>query len=229
MPTAPRASAVACAHHQWLSLSRRRPTRLYDAGAINVDGSLTPGHGRARVPPPGPGAASVVIRGTGDIEDAEQETPMPYGASQVPEGMATRGPRRAIKRALDITLASCALIALAPFMAAAALAIRVTQGRPVLFRQERPGLEGRPFTILKFRSMSLATGPDGGMLPEAERLTRLGFWMRKTSFDELPELWNVLRGEMSIVGPRPLLMRYLPLAPLPWTLPVPCRWWPPWA
>ena len=119
--------------------------------------------------------------------------------------------RLALKRALDITLATCGLIALTPFMAAAAVAIRITIGEPVLFRQERPGLKGRPFTILKFRSMSSATGPDGELLPEAERLTRLGYWMRKTSFDELPELWNVLRGEMSVVGPRPLLMRYLPL------------------
>ena len=119
--------------------------------------------------------------------------------------------RWGLKRALDITLATCGLIALTPFMAAAAVAIRITIGEPVLFRQERPGLKGRPFTILKFRSMSSATGPDGELLPEAERLTWLGYWMRKTSFDELPELWNVLRGEMSVVGPRPLLMRYLPL------------------
>ena len=130
----------------------------------------------------------------------------------VPEaGMVGSRSPRLIKRALDIIFASCGLIAMAPFMAATAVAIRITQGKPVLFRQQRPSFKGRPFTIVKFRSMSSATGPDGALLPEAERLTRLGYWMRKTSFDELPELWNVLRGDMSVVGPRPLLMRYLPL------------------
>src|SRR5687767_6198704 len=83
-------------------------------------------------------------------------------------------------------------------------------GSPVLFRHVRPGLHGRPFTVLKFRSMSDASGPDGRLLPQDRRLTTLGVLIRRTSIDELPSLWNVLRGEMSIVGPRPLLMEYLP-------------------
>ncbi len=116
-----------------------------------------------------------------------------------------------VKRALDLVIATCALVVLAPLLAAIAIGIRTTLGEPALFRQQRPGLHGRPFTILKFRSMSSAIGSDGALLPEAERLTRLGYWLRRTSLDEVPELWNVVRGDMSLVGPRPLLMRYLPL------------------
>lgn len=136
--------------------------------------------------------------------------------SLVPEPGASsttsRRPRRAlvVKRLLDVTLSLCALIAAAPLLLLVAIAIRITMGSPVLFRQVRPGLHGSPFAILKFRSMSAATDEDGELLPETERLTRLGYWLRKTSFDELPELWNVVRGEMSLVGPRPLLMEYLP-------------------
>ncbi len=116
-----------------------------------------------------------------------------------------------VKRVLDVLVAGCGLIVLAPLLLAIAFAIRFTMGAPVLFRQERPGLQGRPFTILKFRSMTSARDAQGHFLPEELRLTRLGYWLRKTSFDEIPELWNVLVGEMSLVGPRPLLMRYLPL------------------
>src|SRR5205823_7360726 len=90
-----------------------------------------------------------------------------------------------------------------------ALVIRMTMGSPVLFRQKRPGLRGRPFLMYKFRTMRDARDGNGGLLPDAERLTGLGRFLRSTSLDELPELFNVLRGEMSLVGPRPLLMEYL--------------------
>jgi lipopolysaccharide/colanic/teichoic acid biosynthesis glycosyltransferase len=101
------------------------------------------------------------------------------------------------------------LVAFSPVLAFAALAIRLTMGRPVLYRQKRPGLNGEPFTILKFRTMSHARSADGRLLPDDQRVTRVGHWLRKSSVDELPELLNVLRGEMSLVGPRPLLMSYL--------------------
>ena len=110
---------------------------------------------------------------------------------------------RALKGALDRALAAAGLVVLAPVLAAVAAAVRLTLGRPVLFRQWRPGLHGRPFALVKFRTMREGTGPDG------ERLTRLGRVLRACSLDELPELWNVLRGEMSLVGPRPLLTHYL--------------------
>ncbi len=102
-------------------------------------------------------------------------------------------------------LAICALP-----MLLIALAIRMRLGSPVFYRQQRPGLHGQPFTLLKFRTMTDARGADGHLLPDAERLTRLGRFLRRTSLDELPELINVLRGEMSLVGPRPLLTEYLP-------------------
>jgi len=117
---------------------------------------------------------------------------------------------RAIKRAGDAGGAVVGLVLAAPAMAVAALLIRLTMGSPVLFRQQRPGRHGRPFTLLKFRTMTEAVGPDGEPLPDATRLTPLGYSLRKFSIDELPQLWNVLRGEMSLVGPRPLLMEYLP-------------------
>lgn len=115
------------------------------------------------------------------------------------------------KRVLDVTLALLGLIVLSPVLAAVALAVRVTMGRPVLFRQVRPGLHGRPFALVKFRTMKDALAADGAPLPDARRLTPLGGFLRRTSLDELPELWNVLRGDMSLVGPRPLLMEYVPL------------------
>jgi len=120
------------------------------------------------------------------------------------------GWRLAVKRASDRTAAAVGLALAAPVLAAAALAIRASLGSPVLFRQERPGLGGRPFRVVKFRTMREATGPDGAPLPDSERLTALGRFLRSTSIDELPQLWNVLRGDLSLVGPRPLLVRYLP-------------------
>ena len=101
------------------------------------------------------------------------------------------------------------LILLSPVLAGLALAVRRRLGSPVLFRQVRPGLHGEPFEMVKFRTMTDARGPDGALLPDAERLTPFGQFLRSTSLDELPELWNVVKGDMSLVGPRPLLMRYL--------------------
>ena len=118
----------------------------------------------------------------------------------------------ALKRALDVVGAGVGLVVLAPVAAAVALAVRVSMGPGVLFRQVRPGLHGRPFTLYKFRTMRAETaGPSGAPLPDADRLTRVGRFIRSTSLDELPELVNVLRGEMSLVGPRPLLVEYLEL------------------
>ena len=113
------------------------------------------------------------------------------------------------KRALDIVLSLVLLLLLFPLLLGLALAVRVKLGSPVLFRQRRPGLGGRIFTVVKFRSMRDATDRDGNPLPDSERLTEFGKRLRASSLDELPELWNVLRGEMSLVGPRPLLVEYL--------------------
>lgn len=115
------------------------------------------------------------------------------------------------KRLFDIFVAAAALVALSPVLAVLAVQVARKMGRPVLFVQVRPGKDAKPFRMLKFRTMRDAVGPDGTPLPDAERLTPLGAWLRATSLDELPELWNVLRGDMSLVGPRPLLMEYLPL------------------
>lgn len=114
------------------------------------------------------------------------------------------------KRGMDLAIAVPAAIVSLPVQAAVALAIRLRMGSPVLFRQERPGLHGAPFTMVKFRTM-LAPDPERGLVDDAERLTGLGRLLRATSLDELPSLWNVIRGDMSLVGPRPLLTRYLPL------------------
>lgn len=114
-----------------------------------------------------------------------------------------------LKRALDVVGAATGLVATAPVMAVVAAAVRVDLGSPVLFRQQRPGLGGAPFQMMKFRTMRDAVDSSGRALPDGERLTRLGKLLRATSLDELPELWNVLRGDMSLVGPRPLLMQYL--------------------
>lgn len=113
------------------------------------------------------------------------------------------------KRSFDVAVAGAALVVLAPVLAAVAVAVRIGLGSPVLFRQPRPGLHGEVFTLTKFRTMRDAVDPDGTPLADAQRLTRLGRWLRATSLDELPELTHVVRGEMSLVGPRPLLVDYL--------------------
>lgn len=116
-----------------------------------------------------------------------------------------------MKRAFDVMVALVVGILFLPVMAVLALLIRINMGSPVIFRQTRPGLHGVPFGMVKFRTMRDAHDADGKPLSDAERITRLGQMLRSTSLDELPELWNVLKGEMSLVGPRPLLMEYLPL------------------
>jgi len=116
-----------------------------------------------------------------------------------------------MNRVFDIVVALLALVTLAPVILALALVVRWRLGSPVLFRSVRPGLHGKPFEMVKFRSMTDARAPDGTLLSDAERLTQWGRFMRTSSLDELPELWNVLKGDMSVVGPRPLLMEYLPL------------------
>ena len=115
-----------------------------------------------------------------------------------------------LKRLFDITAAFAGLILLSPVMTIIGLLVAVFLGRPVFFRQQRPGLKSEPFTLWKFRTMKESAGPGGTLLPDSERVTPFGHLLRSTSLDELPELINVLRGEMSFVGPRPLLVRYLP-------------------
>jgi lipopolysaccharide/colanic/teichoic acid biosynthesis glycosyltransferase len=114
-----------------------------------------------------------------------------------------------VKRTLDLVAAMAGMIFLAPVFAAVALAVRITMGGPVLFKRQRPGRNGRLFTFFKFRTMETAVDAHGHLLPDAQRLTRLGKFLRSSSLDEIPQLWNVLRGEMSMVGPRPLLVAYL--------------------
>jgi lipopolysaccharide/colanic/teichoic acid biosynthesis glycosyltransferase len=114
------------------------------------------------------------------------------------------------KRALDVGVSAAVLVAAAPVVAACAVGIRATMGSPVMFRQVRPGRGERLFELLKLRTMRDAMDSRGEPLPDAARLTRMGEVMRRTSLDELPQLWNVLRGDMSLVGPRPLLVEYLP-------------------
>jgi len=115
------------------------------------------------------------------------------------------------KRLFDFTLSFLALIIFSPIILATAILVRVFLGSPILFTQQRPGYKGRPFFIYKFRSMKHGFSEDGNSLTDSERLTRFGHLLRSLSLDELPELFNILRGEMSFVGPRPLLMEYLPL------------------
>lgn len=116
-----------------------------------------------------------------------------------------------MKRFVDILLSLLLLIVLAPVLLIISIAVLVYIGSPVFFRQSRPGLHATPFEMLKFRTMTSEVNSDGELLSDADRLTRFGRLLRKTSLDELPELWNVLKGEMSLVGPRPLLMEYVPL------------------
>ena len=125
-------------------------------------------------------------------------------------GKRTTGYDR-VKRGVDVLLAGVALVLSSPLLAVIAWKVRRKLGAPVLFRQRRPGLHGRPFTLYKFRTMTDARDAHGDPLPDEQRLTRFGRWLRSTSLDELPELFNVLRGDMSLVGPRPLLEEYLEL------------------
>lgn len=115
------------------------------------------------------------------------------------------------KRLLDIVISVAALLAVLPLLAILALSVQAMLGRPAIFRQVRPGLRGEPFEMIKFRTMTSDVGADGALLPDAQRLTGFGKFLRSTSLDELPGLWSVLKGDMSLVGPRPLLMHYLPL------------------
>lgn len=123
--------------------------------------------------------------------------------------MKQTGWRLLCKRAFDVTVAGSALVAFSPILAGTALLVRTTMGSPVLFRQKRPGKGGRPFYVYKFRTMTDERDAAGNLLPDEQRLTRLGKFIRSTSLDELPQLLNVLKGDMSLVGPRPLLMQYL--------------------
>ena len=116
-----------------------------------------------------------------------------------------------IKRTLDIIISFALLVSFFPLLCLVAVLVKVTMGSPALFRQERPGLKGVPFKMYKFRTMKDSCDGNGKLLSDAERLTPFGQWLRSTSLDELPELWNVIRGEMSLVGPRPLLVEYLNL------------------
>lgn len=116
-----------------------------------------------------------------------------------------------IKRSFDVVAASFALVLLLPVIAVVSLLIHRKLGSPVFFRQTRPGKNSKPFQMVKFRTMLDATDKDGNPLPDNQRMTPFGHFLRSTSLDELPELWNVLKGDMSLVGPRPLLMEYLPL------------------
>ncbi len=114
-----------------------------------------------------------------------------------------------VKRTIDVVGSTLGLLLLSPLMAVVATLVAVRLGRPVLFHQRRPGRHGHLFTLIKFRTMTGEQSPEGHLLPDADRLTTLGKFLRSTSLDELPELWNVLRGDMSLVGPRPLMESYL--------------------
>ena len=114
-----------------------------------------------------------------------------------------------LKRTFDIVFSACWLIGFAPLLLVVAILVRLKLGSPVLFVQERPGLRARPFRMVKFRTMTDECGPDGELLPDEQRLTPFGKFLRSSTLDEFPEMWNVLIGDMSVVGPRPLLMRYV--------------------
>lgn len=123
--------------------------------------------------------------------------------------MVQQGWRLLVKKTVDRTVAAASLVALAPVIAATAVGVRLTMGSPVLFRQKRPGYKTRPFELFKFRTMRDARDGDGRLLPDSERMTAFGRFLRSSSLDELPQLLNVVRGELAFIGPRPLLMEYL--------------------
>ena len=118
--------------------------------------------------------------------------------------------KNGIKRCLDFTLSLCGVIVLSPILVVLAVLVRVKLGSPILFKQERPGKDERIFTLCKFRTMTDKRDAEGNLLPDVERLTKFGKFLRATSLDELPELFNILKGDMSMIGPRPLLVSYLP-------------------
>lgn len=151
--------------------------------------------------------ANEVLWSQGDVWGARGEVAVVSAATE--DCRMRCASQRVTKTALDKLVAATALIMLSPLLTFLAVAIRLTMGRPVVFRQERPGREGTPFSMYKFRTMLDLRDGEGYLLPDACRLTRIGRFLRNTSLDELPELWNVLRGEMSLVGPRPLLLAYL--------------------
>lgn len=119
--------------------------------------------------------------------------------------------KKCIKRLLDIILSAAAILILSPILLIVAILVRTKLGSPVIFHQKRPGKDGKIFTLCKFRSMTDEKDENGNLLPDEVRLTKFGKMLRSTSLDELPELWNILKGDMSIIGPRPLLVQYLPL------------------
>ena len=119
--------------------------------------------------------------------------------------------RRNLKRLIDLLIATCGFLILLPFIIVIALLVKSKLGSPIVFKQQRPGLNGRPFYLYKFRSMSNERDDKGNLLPDYERLTPFGIFLRKFSLDEIPQLINVIKGDLSLVGPRPLLMEYLPL------------------
>lgn len=116
-----------------------------------------------------------------------------------------------LKRIVDLSIVAASLPVVIPIMLTIAMLVRIKLGTPVIFSQERPGIDGKSFRLIKFRTMTDKRDPSGSLLPDAARLTPFGRLLRSTSLDELPELWNVMKGEMSLVGPRPLLMEYMPL------------------
>lgn len=144
-----------------------------------------------------------------EVEQRVQTGPSltPFVGQQVKSGFY----RRYGKRLIDIVLSLCAIVLLSPLMLVIALLVRIKLGSPVIFKQERPGLNEKIFTLYKFRTMTDERDENGRLLPDAQRLTKFGRWLRSTSLDELPELFNILKGDMSIVGPRPLLVEYLSL------------------
>lgn len=144
-----------------------------------------------------------------DDAAADGRTQRPWRAHPTRRPTASRGQALAVKRCMDIVGAAAGLVVLSPLLAGTALAIRITQGRPVLFRHVRPGFRERPFTLVKFRTMRAPRAGEVWYQTDEQRVTRLGRFLRASSIDELPELWNVLRGDMSLVGPRPLLTEYL--------------------
>jgi sugar transferase EpsL len=152
--------------------------------------------------------------------DIDTKRPMSRRSPESPQltpakGTARQGRRQvgwriAVKRICDCAIAMCGLLIFAPILFCVAIMITFTMGLPIIFRQKRPGQDAKLFTLYKFRTMSNRRDPAGKLLSDSERLTRLGKVLRSTSLDELPQLWNVLRGDLSLVGPRPLLIEYLP-------------------